>query len=1041
MRLSITNSRVRKRKIISKVGRLRTVGYFNRRWPYKGITSTRRVLNEVRRPRWKNVVKRVFVIGLIFFLLTSLIGLVLASAYVSKVSREIPDPGTPFATQFNPQTTYIYDRDGKMELYKIYGQRNSEWIKITEVPPHVKAAFLASEDASFYQHKGLDLPGIIKAVLHEVFGIGHKRGASTITQQLIQNGTSIGREQTYERKVKELILSMQIEQKYTKDQILEAYLNYIPFGGNIYGIKVASKSYFGKEPKDLTLAEAALLAGIPQFPSTYAPPPRGTNPSLTAYQAHAQLGYPYDPDSWLSENVKDEDLQRLGITDRKDFTKPANEWRMEYVLYQIKDKRHVLADQAGCNCAITDEQIEEAKKQPITFTKYYEQKYAGHFVDYVRNELALMFKDKGGISYVEGAGFKVYTTLDWDMQQIGEQEVKNIRGDLAEYRAYNAALVSIDPNTGEILTMVGSRDYWGGDEGCDAKGRCKFNGQTNALTSLRSYGSSGKPFVYLAFFMKGFGVGTNVPDIPLQFGNYKPMNYERGYKGIDIDVRRALALSRNIPAVLALSAVGMEDYTNLLSKLGYTDETIERIKVAGLAAAIGGASITMLEHAHAYATLATGGIYHPLSCIKKIIDRNGNIVYENIPDKGTRVVDEKYTYLVTNILQDYWTLPPVKKQGYYVAGKTGTSDGPTDIVFGGYSRNLVTVVWAGNNDNSTLLGSADGATVAKGIWNPYMLKVLPKFPNEPFKQPAGVVRATVCKDTGFSPGNSGCTTKSDLFIEGYLPPEDTYHQTLWVSKCPDVYKLASEADKVAGVAEKKSFVHYQSPNPALQPQIDKYLADRGMLAPTETCEMYRGGGDTPIVNFISPSSGQVFHVGDTVNMQAAVGTPKGIVYVDYYVDGILVKHSTAPPYNAQWTIDSSVTAGIHTLKAYALDSGGKTGSGTVVITVEKQLPSLQITSPTDGSTAPKPKLNVVVAVGETPLVESVSVDIYTQLVPDGPVLKLAEAVSINVGSSKTIECNIAELITGKEYKLWATAKAGVDSITSAPVFVTIADPV
>ena len=1021
MKMSISSS---KKRIGRTIGRRRS---YSAHW--KAVTK-RKILKQEKKAKWKVTLRKVILGVALVFVLVTLAGIIWVSAKVAELSRLIPEPGEPFATESMPQTTYIYDRDGSVELYKIYGDKNAEWIDLENIPAHVRGAFLASEDAEFYSHKGLDVPGITKGILYELFGIGSPRGGSTITQQLIQNATDIGRSPTYERKAKEMILALQIEQSYSKDEILESYLNHIPFGGNIYGIKAAAKIYFGKEPNDLTIAEAALLAGIPQRPNLFAPAPRGANPPYTAYQAQESVGYPSNPDAYLSDNVTQEELIAQNITDPKQYLLPANKWRQLYVLDQIKDKNDILAE-SGCNCGLDLGQVEQAKEETLTFIKYIEDKKAGHFVDYVRVELEEMFAEEGGSTYVSTAGLKVYTTLDWEIQELAQSTVADI-DNKKQIGAANAALVATDPNTGEILAMVGSKNYYGEDEGCATNGLCKFNGQTNVITSLRSPGSSGKPFTYLSFFMNGFAPTTIVPDIPIDFGGYKPKNYEGGFYGPRVDADYALSKSRNIPAIEALDAIGMDAYADVLSKVGYSDETVERYRVAGLASPIGGASITMLEHAQAYSTLASGGVRHDLTAIKRIEDRDGKVIWEKPADDGVRVIDEKYTYLVTDIIKDYWTLDAVKRKGYYVAGKTGTNDGPRDVVFAGYTRNFVAVIWGGNNDNTELQGDATGSKIATQLWNEFAIDALSKFPNEPFIQPAGVKSATVCADTGYSPGNSGCARKSGLFVEGQMPPEDTFHQTLLVSSCPDVLKLASAADIAAGLATEVTFVSLPSPSARLQSQIDDYIrahpgVDGYNIAPTETCTMYRGPGGDLTVNFTSPPSGAIYNVGDSVYMEASVGTPAGIVSVKFYVDGTLIKTATQAPYSATIVIDDSYTAGTHTLRAEGLDTAGKTGTGTVNIIVQKNLPTITLSA---ANPIGNPTGVISINISDTGGVSNLKIyakQLDTQLI----------YTVYNGAVTGSYNWTTSGYPAGTPFSIWGVIKVGVDSVTSNEVSTII----
>ncbi|MDD3648393.1 MAG: transglycosylase domain-containing protein, partial [Candidatus Dojkabacteria bacterium] len=599
--------------------------------------------------------------GLIFigiFIVT-----VFSLSVVAKYSSELPNPDEPFE-RAQEMTSYVYDRNGK-ELYKIHGDENRDIAKIDEIPLEVQWAFLAAEDVDFYTHKGVDLGGVVKAGLYEVFHIGTPRGGSTITQQMIKN-TVLTSERSYERKIKEIILSLRIEQKYEKKEVLQLYLNEIGFGGNTYGVKTAARIYFGKEVKDLTLGEASLLAGLPQAPGVYSPL-FASDIKAAREKAKERQGVVLD----LMQAKKD--------TINK-YTREYNEWDSDEDL-------------------ITDEKIQEAREQKLKYKTGKVNIEAPHFVFYVEDELQNSeAKYNNGnpftLSEIERGGLKITTSLDLDLQKIAEEtlktgletHVKNVG-----LGGNNAALVTIDPKTGQILAMVGSADYFGepSPEGCTLGADCKFEPNVNVALSLRQPGSSLKPMVYYTGFESGQLYPSYIlPDYPITFGNnYKPKNYGGDFMGQPWTARRMLFESRNIPAVEAIEIVGVTNFLNTLEKFGY--KTFTKPENYGPAVALGAGDVKLVEHTNGFAVLATGGLYHPLSPILKIEDKDGNILYEYGKDesrKGVRVADERAAYLITDVLRNYHYTPPA---GYEFAGKTGTSDDNRNTYYMGYSPEVV----------------------------------------------------------------------------------------------------------------------------------------------------------------------------------------------------------------------------------------------------------------------------------------------------------------------------------------------------------------
>jgi membrane peptidoglycan carboxypeptidase len=449
-------------------------------------------------------------IGGLAFLGLAIVGFFAFTLYAAWISRDLPDPNT-LITRAVPQSTKIYDRTGEHVLYEIHGDENRTLVKIEDIPDSLKQATISLEDRNFYQHHGVDWKGLIRAVLDAVIH-GHQiQGTSTLTQQLVKNAI-LTNERSLDRKIRELILSMQIERRYTKDQILQLYLNEIPYGSDIYGAEAAAEKYFGKPAKELTLDESALLASIPQRPTFYSP------------------------------------YSSAGKADN---------------FYQLKRRQAYALDQMAENGYISQEDADAAKKVD-TLAKIKPRQIgdinAPHFVMWVRSQL----EDAYGLQTVSEGGLNVITTLDWDKQQAAEEEIsKGVDAKGKQYGFGNAALVSLDPKTGQVLAMVGSKDFF--DEDID--------GQVNVTLSPRQPGSSFKPIVYASAFARGYLPQTQLWDVNTTFktdtGDYSPHDYDGKERG-PVSIRQAFAGSLNVPAVETLYLVGIPRVLDFAEQLGYT---------------------------------------------------------------------------------------------------------------------------------------------------------------------------------------------------------------------------------------------------------------------------------------------------------------------------------------------------------------------------------------------------------------------------------------------------------------------------------------
>ncbi len=863
--------------------------------------------------------------GLMFILV--FVGFVFAMSIVAKYSSELPNPDEPFE-KGQDLTSYVFDRNGK-ELYRIHGDQNREIININDVPLEVQWAFLAAEDVDFYTHKGIDLGGIIKSALYEFFKIGTPRGGSTVTQQMIKN-TVLTSERSYERKIKEIILSLRVEQKYEKAEVLQLYLNEIGFGGNTYGIKTAAKVYFGKEVKDLTLAEAAFLAGLPQAPGKYSP--------LFA----ADVGKALE----LSEG------------------------RKNYVLDQMQSKKNLINSYVrkynnwnGEDEFISDEKIAKAREEKLSFKSSTIKIEAPHFVFFVQDELQKGNYNGGRpftLPEIERGGLKITTSLDLDMQHIAEDTLKQYRfgnrpwyysnpfnTTLDYYGANNAALVTIDPKTGQVLAMVGSIDYWGDPlpEGCRVGIDCKFEPKVNVAVSPRQPGSSIKPLVYYT----GFESGQLYPSYPfldadITFtNNYRPKNNSGTFYNRMVTLRKALEESLNIPAVEAIEIIGVTNFLNTLERFGY--KTFTNPENYGDAIALGAGDVKLVEHVNAFAVFANGGIYHPISPILKIEDKDGNIIYEYEKDdsrKGVRVADERAVYLINDVAKNYYYNPP---QGWDSAGKTGTTDNNKNVWYVGYTTEFATGVWVGNNDNSQMERGAYGLTIPNPIWQTYTNKIIGRFTPSRFPRPGGIVSASTCLDSGLL-ADGNCQAVSDLFIQDKLPqPDDTITETYRV--CTDQQDhLARDIDEQLGKAMDLKVRYVKAPKPEWQPWWDKYV--NSAVIPKEPCTIERNpqGGKNPWVVISNPADGTIVQKGGTVEVKGvAYSEVSSISKIEIYFDSTFLMKISNNPFQASVTIPSSASNGYHNLIVKAYDASNMVGSSSVSIVVGD---IVQITDPKNG---------------------------------------------------------------------------------------------
>lgn len=580
------------------------------------------------------------------------------------------------------QSAKIYDHTGTVLLYDLHEDINKTIVPIGDISRNIQNATVAIEDDKFYDHIGVRPVAFVRAIFANIFSLSFSQGGSTITQQVVKNSV-LTTEKLISRKIKEWVVAIRLEQVLSKEKILELYLNESPYGGAIYGVEEAAQSFFGKSARDVTLAEAAYLAALPQAPTYYSP--YGNNQE--ALEARKNL---------------------------------------------------VLERMLGLNF-ITQEEYQSAREEKVTFqSQVVSGIRAPHFVFYVQEQLEREY----GRRTLEESGWRIITTLDMELQEEAERIVKEYAlKNEEDFLAENAGLVAMDPKTGDILAMVGSRDYF--DE--------EIDGNFNVTLAKRQPGSAFKPFVYAQAFREGYAPETVVFNLRTQFSTscpadqlnseddcYSPDNYDHQFGG-PVSLRNALAQSINVPAVKLLYLVGIQDALRLARQMGI-DSLEGGGERFGLTLVLGGGEVSLLDMVNAYSVFASGGIKSEKRAVQKVESRDGEVV-QDYGTSQSRVLDENVALQVSDVLSDntartpaFGANSPLNFPGYHVAAKTGTTNDSRDAWIIGYSPNIVVGTWAGNNNNSPMVKQVAGFIVAP-MWNEFMNFALQQYPDDVFPEP------------------------------------------------------------------------------------------------------------------------------------------------------------------------------------------------------------------------------------------------------------------------------------------------------------------
>lgn len=895
------------------------------------------------------------IIGLFF------IGIITVGGILAALSIGLPDV-TDLENLSEAQSTEIFDREGNL-LYTIHGEENRDHVAYEEISPFLINATVAIEDSEFWEHGGFDVWALGKVALYEIFGVGTPRGGSTITQQYIKNAF-LSSERSYTRKAKELILAIRLERAYSKEEILGLYLNRIPYGNNAYGAEKGAEIYFNKNAKDLDLAESSVLAALPQAPSRYNP--FGDN-------KFSHLIKEFSPEELAKRNIKTEfDLETSEYT--RGLIGQNIEIGTGNMVY-VAGRTDIVLGELYEQKKITLEEKTNAQKelQTLVFNDYREAIKHPHFVLYIKEQL----EEKYGKDIVEQGGLKVYTTLDPNIQKKAEEAAEQY-GETNEtkYGANNMAALTINAKTGEILAMLGSRDYFNEE----------IDGNVNVVFRPRQPGSSFKPIAYAQAFYNGFGPGSVIYDIPTKMGSSRPENYDGKYQG-QMSIRKALGQSRNIPAIKTYFIAGEQDaIIDLSAKMGIT--TLDKKHSYGYPLALGAGEVPLAEMVTAYSVFANNGKKPELTGILRIENSNGDIIEEWRKKDFAEVLDPQIAFLINDILsdQDVGIGPKIYIAGKVNAAKTGTSTKenkdkagtsqvrPSDAWTIGYTPTIVTGVWVGNSDGKGLGFNANGYDAASPIFSAIMTEALKGTGAEPFPEPEGIKHVEISKASGDLPGPS--TPKSmivtEIFPSFSVPTEtEKLFFTVKIDKVSGL--LATEFTPEEAVQE----VTYQNYEPIAdlfnwKQDIINYYSKinstdfvagvRVGLPPTEYDNIHTAATESnaPSISITSPSSNSSIGTGG-FSVAVSINASNDVEKVEYYINNKLEYFTSTPPYTGYLNISKFMAEGSRQLiVAKVIDSLGYSDQSAIEIKIENatttppetpQPPSDTSASTEDGGTS------------------------------------------------------------------------------------------
>lgn len=781
-------------------------------------------------------------------------------------SQALPDPNRLLGRDV-PESTKIYGRDETL-LYEVHGEFKRTLVNLDQINQNLKDATLVAEDRNFYNHAGISITGLARSVIVDIIHREKRQGGSTITQQFVKNAM-LSNEKSFLRKVKEIILSVELEARFSKDEILKMYLNEIPYGRNAYGVQAAAQTYFEKNATDITIAESAYLAALPQAPSYYNP----SGPNFDALQA-----------------------------------------RQQYILSQMKGLGY-----------IDESEYKTAMEEDVQFSQIRNSIKAPHFVQYVQDYLA----DKYGEQTLQEGGLKVYTTLDPKLQEIAEKAVADGAAKNISSGGHNAALVAMDPKTGQVLAMVGSKDYFGENfpENCNPK-TCLFSPNVNIATTLQQPGSSFKPYAYVTAFGREFKYSPSslLVDVKTDFGNYSPNNFNLSQNG-PVSMRKALAGSLNIPAVKTIALVGPDKVIETARSLGINSQ----FKDCGLALVLGGCDITLLDHTAAYSALANKGKRNEKTSILKVVSQEGKTL-EEYKENSEQVLDEQAVYELTSIMSDnsarsyvFGSNSPLQLGNRPVAAKTGTTQDFRDGWTMGFTPSLAAGVWVGNNNNASM--KRDAVLMAGPIWNQFMREALKDTPIEQFEQPSGIKTVTVDAISGKLPTQYTESTRTDIFADYAVPTEyDDVHIPVKIDM--ETGLPATEftpPDQIT--TEIYKVLHSERPNnPAWENPVIAWALANGYKYPPGSG--ITNPSDSSNIAITSPADDAVItRTPVTVNMTV---WGDNVARIDISVDGEVEESIDEAPYRVRLTRE--YPDGTHTIAAKVIYNDGSSSVDSVTVT-------------------------------------------------------------------------------------------------------------
>ncbi|MCK5475782.1 MAG: PBP1A family penicillin-binding protein [Candidatus Pacebacteria bacterium] len=816
--------------------------------------------------------KKIFRILLKLSIAMFVIGIIGITGVFIYFSKDIPNPDK-IVDRSVAESTKIYDRSGEHLLYEIHGEERRTVIKLDQISQHLINATIATEDQDFYKHHGVDFRGIARAIYKDVISGERLQGGSTITQQLIKNSI-LTSERTFTRKIKEIILAIETEQKFNKDEIMEMYLNQIPYGSNAYGIEAAAQTFFGKSAKDLDISEAALLAGLPKATTYYSP-----------YGAHPE----------------------------------ALEFRYKNIINQMEDEGY-----------ISEEEARKAKDLEILkeIKPFVEDIKAPHFVMYVRQQLV----DEFGEEKIEKGGLNVYTTLDYDMQLIAEDVVKSgAEENTINHNARNAALVAIDPRSGQVLSMVGSKDYFNIEE----------DGNVNVAISNRQPGSSFKPFVYATALKKGYTPDTILFDVETNFGKdgsgreYIPQNYNFKFSG-PATMRSSLARSLNIPAVKALYLAGINGSVQMAHNLGIT--TLNDPDNYGLSLVLGTGEVKLIDMVSSYSVFANEGKRNISETILRIENSSGEII-KQFEKNEKQVLDVEVARNINSMLSDNVARTPTfgaKNKLYLeqrpVAAKTGTTSDYKDGWTVGYTPSLAVGVWAGNTKGEKMR-KGGGITVAAPIWYNFISSVLEDDPIEKFVAPKKIQTEKAVLNGEYKNEvvikiDKACGDK----LASKLTPENQIEEKTYI-EAHNILHYLNKDDPQGEISEDLiSDAHYQNWEKAVLKWAQENAEEVNINPPSEICSV-REDDKMPILKIFYPQEDQIIKNNKLV-ISAEVFTVFGFKQIDVHFDDVLVGVGKKSPYEILYTIPFGVKEGLHNVSIKAYDQ--------VDNSVQKDIPVIMV---------------------------------------------------------------------------------------------------